>query len=157
MRLYPSLRGTCIKIQKNSSHRKWNKRGPAALDPFWGQPGKTTLRRCRVWLVYRRIFVHSSALISVYLWQWDGCFLIALHINFPSWQSHGKDWLNLNCYYGVLMEPVMQKLRLREASHGREIFINYGTSRIEDDCQQSVGAPSPKCARDLTGLAPAWS
>lgn len=33
-------------------------------------------------------------------------------------------------------------------AEGREIFIKYGTGRIEDDCQRSVGATESKvCSR----------
>lgn len=82
----------------------------------------------------------SHPVIPSYLWQWNGCFLIALHINFPSWQSHGKDWLNLNCYYRVLMEPVMQKLM--EVSHEAKIQKilhqqNKGWLSVVDWCSES--------------------
>ena len=102
-------------------------------DPFWGQPGSrrplqrlSAARQVFHLLLKHRPFLCSHLGLPVYPWQWDGCFLIALHINFPSWQSHGKDWLNLNCYYRVGMEPVMQKLM--EVSQGRQ-------SEKMGDCQ----------------------
>lgn len=50
----------------------------------------------------QKVFIFCSHLgIPPHRCQRDACFLIALHINFPSWQSHGKDWLNLNCDYRV--------------------------------------------------------
>lgn len=87
--------------------------------------------------------------IPEYLWQRDGCFLIALHINFPSWQSHGKDWLNLNCYYRVVMGPVMQKLM--DVSQGRRMLKVW--QRQNSGWLSMVSWRSPKHALDLAGSA----